>query len=631
MPPWDEYKKPTGDDAPTGPWAAYAKAPEAAPAKPAAKTAPVAGEGDDDKPSLFHTIFGNAVGPAVEAGLNAGTSMLAKPAADVMGLAAMGRDALRDKPLGNAGDFRDQMQRNMTYQPATPAGQQLARYNPLALVGQGVNAVGGGVEQIIAPPGASTGRQMVGAGVHEGINQLPGFVGAKAPAMGRALEAPLKSSARDMMQSALKPSKAAQKSGDAATAIDTLLDTKTNVSKAGAEGLRTRIDDLNTQIADKIASSKAVIDKQVVADNLKSVLDDFSKQVNPSSDMHTVQAAYDEFLNSPRLNGKNTIPVQLAQEIKQGTYKQLGSKSYGEMKSADITAQKELARGLKEEIAKAVPEVRKLNAEDSKLLKTLPLVEQRVLMDANKNPIGLGWLTTNPTKFAAWIADRSPGFKSVVAHMLNAGSEAAGKVGRIGAKTPVATGTSELGLAPAGDRIPNLPRDTGRPISPGSLQLADLMQSSPGAGIQRPSMRSISGEGLYPDIHEAQRAALERKLSQGSPYRHDTFQPTDPLASIDENWSTSPGAGIPRPPQGRVSAEGMYEKNRPVRPNPQVLQMLGIDFHPTPIVDAEGYVARTAAEQEALRDPGVRASKEAQKKAAEERAAKAKKKKDEGK
>jgi hypothetical protein len=118
------------------------------------------------------------------------------------------------------------------------------------------------------------------------------------------------------------------------------------------------------------------------------------------------------------------MPVQLAQELKQGTYAALGKKSYGELKGADTEAQKALARGLKEEIATAVPAVSKLNAQESKLLTTLDVTERRVLMEANKNPMGLAWLASHPAAWAAFMADRSGPFKSLAARIVNKNAEA---------------------------------------------------------------------------------------------------------------------------------------------------------------------------------------------------------------
>jgi hypothetical protein len=122
------------------------------------------------------------------------------------------------------------------------------------------------------------------------------------------------------------------------------------------------------------------------------------------------------------LQGKD-IPIKTAQEMKQGTYRAIGSKPYGELKGAETEAQKALARGLKEEIAKMAPEVRHLNAEESKMLNAMPMLERRVLREADKNITGLGFLSFNPEMFLLYMADRSSLFKSLVGRMLHASAK----------------------------------------------------------------------------------------------------------------------------------------------------------------------------------------------------------------
>jgi hypothetical protein len=95
------------------------------------------------------------------------------------------------------------------------------------------------------------------------------------------------------------------------------------------------------------------------------------------------------------------------------------SKKYGQMGGAEVEAQKGLARGLKEEIANAVPEIAGLNAQESKLITTLNVTERRALMEMNKNPMGLASLASNPASWAAFMADKSALFKSLTARMLN--------------------------------------------------------------------------------------------------------------------------------------------------------------------------------------------------------------------
>jgi len=135
-----------------------------------------------------------------------------------------------------------------------------------------------------------------------------------------------------------------------------------------------------------------------------------------------VQKAWQGFRDHPDLRGKVDFPVQLAQKLKTGTYRQLEGK-YGELGGADIEAQKALARGLREQIGKAVPGVNEINAQEGKLLAALNISERRALMEANKNPAGLALLTQNPTGFAAFMADKSALFKSLLARALFSGSE----------------------------------------------------------------------------------------------------------------------------------------------------------------------------------------------------------------
>ena len=322
--------------------------------------------------------------------------------------------------------FADNLQASMTYQPRTVEGKMMSQYNPLALIAKGVDWVGEmagkGVEAMIPGPVGSA----LGSGVHEATNMAPGFVGAGTPAAAPAAAALLRGApgggaapltARGMMQSALKPTMETLKSGEAGAAIDTMLVNGVNVSRSGLDKMQGRVTTLNNNIKDLIASSPATVDKWAVASHVQKTYDQFLKQVDSTSDVAAIQRTWDNFINNPIL--PDQIPVQLAQEVKQGTYRALGNKSFGEMKGAEIEANKALARGLKDEIAAAVPEVRALNAEESKLLNALPIAERRVLTSASNHPAGLGFLSTNLKNFAGFLANRSDTFKSLVARMLN--------------------------------------------------------------------------------------------------------------------------------------------------------------------------------------------------------------------
>jgi len=93
---------------------------------------------------------------------------------------------------------------------------------------------------------------------------------------------------------------------------------------------------------------------------------------------------------------------------------------------------------LKEEIAAAEPSVVPLNARQSDLINAIKIAQNRVLMDSNKNPLGLGAL--NPFTLPIWMWDRSPVAKSLTARALYSGSEqipaTAARLGIAGAVSP---------------------------------------------------------------------------------------------------------------------------------------------------------------------------------------------------
>lgn len=296
---------------------------------------------------------------------------------------------------------------------------------------------GGAATDLAAKVMSPESAAKVGLAANVGVQAVPVLAGAAvgklvAPAVG------IGEMARDTMQSALKPTYEALRTGKAAKAITTMLDEGINVTKGGVATLRARIGDLNDEIMSAIKNSTATVDKNQVASALLIPLKRLEMQVNPGADMAAVQKAWTEFLQHPLLSGSSSIPVQVAQKMKQGTYQALGEKAYGELSGAQIEAQKHLARGLKEEIASAVPEVAPLNAEESKLLNALSVTERRVLMEANKNPMGLSLLAKSPEAMASFMADRSALFKSLAARMLNANQET----------IPVAAGAA-LGAVPS--------------------------------------------------------------------------------------------------------------------------------------------------------------------------------------
>lgn len=269
----------------------------------------------------------------------------------------------------------------------------------------------------VLPPEAAAAAGYV---ANVATDTVPALLGGEAFKL--AASPGMQAGAKKLMQSALKPGVADLRSGKAAKAVDTLLEKGINPTQGGVAQLRSHIDELNAQVEQIIANSPATVNKAAVGSHLKDTWAAFKNQVNPQADLETIRKAWDAFKNHPSIAGKMDIPVQLAQEIKQGTYRVL-NKKYGQMGSAEVEAQKGLARGLKEEISKAVPQVGPINKAESELINALTVAEKRALMDANKNPMGLALLANNPASWAAFMADKSALFKSIIARMMHSGSE----------------------------------------------------------------------------------------------------------------------------------------------------------------------------------------------------------------
>jgi hypothetical protein len=396
------------------------------------------------------------------------TGAIAKPLSDVAGLGSaavnmIGKEALpmigypSTEIAGDPEKVREKTSELISRPPTTPSGKFVSQFNPAALFGRGWDVGGQKIGEVVGgdPKTASPLRQAAGQGAHELWNQLPTFLGGGASKVAEKTGEAMKAGGKDIYQSALKPGVKVMRRGGADPVVTTLLEKGINVTKGGVEKVRGMVTELDKKLSDKIANSSAMIDKEAVANYLQRSFDEFRNDVRGEKNVAKIEKIWDEWMNHPDLpkkiaasreptgvldaqgkpvmrdvpeSGTNLFPVQKAQQLKQGTYRHLYDQ-YGNMKPVTIEATKDLARGLKEEIAKAVPEVRALNAQESKLLAALDPLERRVLQSANKNLVGMGWMTTSPAKFAAWMADRSELFKSLVGRMLYKGGKGVERLG----------------------------------------------------------------------------------------------------------------------------------------------------------------------------------------------------------
>lgn len=307
---------------------------------------------------------------------------------------------------------------------------------PGAVAGAAIGAGGGeGWQQVIdfargkPTPRTSTeaATRIAGQGALAGATEVAGAGIAK----GMTKAAPW------LMEKALKPTRALVKEYGTTPArlVQTLLDEGVNVAQGGVEKLQRLFDATNDEIKVALKDRDAllqrlhgrsdVVSRPRVAAQVASTAKRAANQVDATADLEAIGGTVERFLK-PKVNpGNMTLPE--AQAMKVGTYQQIGKK-YGEMASAQVEAQKGLARGLKDEIAAEVPAISALNKRDSELMAALDAVGRRVALSGGKDPVGFAWATSHPATFIAALLDRSTAAKSLLARGLYTQAARAGGV-----------------------------------------------------------------------------------------------------------------------------------------------------------------------------------------------------------
>jgi len=277
---------------------------------------------------------------------------------------------------------------------------------------------------------AVSGEQPDAAGV-----ATQGAIQGGAEALGGGFGAAMGKAAPWLMQTALKPGMSTLKEyGITGQQLaKSMLDEGISVTEGGFKKLTKLFSQNNQEIKDALSNrdallqrllgDSAVVDKKNVAARTLQTAQRLSEQVDPSKDLRAVGQTVQRFMNHPTMPGNLTLPE--AQAMKVGTYQQIGSK-YGELSSGQVEAQKALARGLKEEIEAEAPQIKDMNARDTRLMASLDAVGKRIALSGNHDPIGLAWVTHNPTTFLAAVIDRSAAAKSLLARgMFNSAATAA--------------------------------------------------------------------------------------------------------------------------------------------------------------------------------------------------------------
>lgn len=304
-----------------------------------------------------------------------------------------------------------------------------------------------------------TGSPVAGGVTNFLLNAIPELLmaGRVAGASSSLAEGP----ASWLMQKSVRPNKAARVSGDADQAIKTMLDEGIYPTVSGMEKAGKIAGQLETVINEAVNKSTGMVKVSDIQSALSNVYAKFRKQMAPQPDLDAIRKVADDFFSSPNVAGKTEIPVQLAHELKKGTYAALGGKAYGEVGSASIEAQKALARGARLEVAHAVPGATAPLERQASLMNVMDVAADRALAEGNKNLLSLAPIASHPLAAMGFLADRWAALKAFLALQAYHG-----------AKPQV---LAPLGVA-SQQATPQLQEDVGALYSAARQKMLDLAQ-----------------------------------------------------------------------------------------------------------------------------------------------------------
>lgn len=293
-----------------------------------------------------------------------------------------------------------------------PKGYEM--HPPSELFSQGLTRLGvpeprTPTERTVNTIGNFAGGAMAPTGIPERVGQMA------APAV--------RAYSEGMMRNALNPIYKANLKGDADVAVNTMLDQDIPLSRKGTDRLQDAISELNKKVVNAISSSK----ETVKVSDLESAFNQSLQNTKgmPKSDLDLIKRELQQFKTHPLVAGKSEIPVQDAQILKQG-FQQSVADRYGQPGTGVDKAQKAIAHALREQVGTKVPDVIPWNKEEQKLIRTLNVAQRRLIMEGNRNPMGLAGLEiANPKTFAAMMLDKNSVFKSFLARLLNKAKETA--------------------------------------------------------------------------------------------------------------------------------------------------------------------------------------------------------------
>lgn len=289
--------------------------------------------------------------------------------------------------------------------------------------------------------------------------------------MGRVAEGVLDPAARKLMTSAYKVTgRDAIKT--APEIVDTALSRGLNPTRGGynkAENLIGASEDAMQPAVTAAAARGAAVNPVDAADVSRAT--EMFQGVAPQRDMAAINRvrsnfiannsterpmAPDEILRSMQTDSRipsggmvqepQPIPVDKALNMAR-TEGRLLRKKFGELKTSEIEARKDIRHGIRESVGRQVPEVDAQLAEQRRLLQAQGAMERRIPVSDRRNIGGIAPIAPTSLRTLLMLADSSPAIKGWLARILYRGGQAGGATA--GIADPLARAMLLQHMAPA--------------------------------------------------------------------------------------------------------------------------------------------------------------------------------------
>lgn len=296
---------------------------------------------------------------------------------------------------------------------------------PSGMAARGMEEVSNAIEHGAYDAGGRvtdlTGSPVAGYATNVGIQSIPALAGAwggSTQVAPRAVEM-----ARRLVRSAIKPP-SSMNSAKVEQAISSIIEKDIPTTNSSMEALGTKSKAIDDKVEAMIAKSEARVPRGETERHLINEIRATGEADVVDPEMAKMGTALERYRE---LRPEN-MPVQMVHAAKKANYAATGNRPYMQNPDANTAMadkiRMSLARGQREATVNAAPETAPLLKEQSDMLNVMKVAGPRLLMEGNKNPIGMGSITPSTARLLMWMIDRDAQARGAAGRLLNKAAQA---------------------------------------------------------------------------------------------------------------------------------------------------------------------------------------------------------------